>query len=208
MRRSRGTAGIKPLSLAPLASSPSRRALGRAGNGTRPLGFQEISKWRALLSRVGSSMAKNLLVGVGSKARKVKALYVGVGGKARKVKKVYVGVGGKARLVYTSYVAGTKINVSYTTNYETLTVTFTLEPSNATTGLSYTITSNLRRPYSTDITKLSNGYTFTFTATGRWMQDRPLTFVSVSHPDIGTKTLTACYDDVYTGNYWYNVKIT
>ena len=39
-------------------------------------------------------MAKNLLVGVGSKARKVKALYVGVGGKARKVKKVYVGVGG------------------------------------------------------------------------------------------------------------------
>ena len=32
-------------------------------------------------------MGKNLLVGVGSKARKVKALYVGVGGKARKVKK-------------------------------------------------------------------------------------------------------------------------
>lgn len=47
-------------------------------------------------------MGKNLLVGVGGKARKVKALYVGVGGKARKVKKVYVGVGGKARLVYMS----------------------------------------------------------------------------------------------------------
>lgn len=47
-------------------------------------------------------MGKNLLVGVGSKARKVKALYVGVGGKARKVKKVYVGVGGKARLVWQS----------------------------------------------------------------------------------------------------------
>ena len=153
-------------------------------------------------------MAKNLLVGVGSKARKVKALYVGVGGKARKVKKVYVGVGGKARLVYQSYVAGTKINVNYTTNYETLTVTFTLEPSNATTGLGYKISGNLNRPYSTDITKLSNGYTFTFTATGNWIQDRPLTFVSVDHPDIGTKTLTACYDNVYAAKYWYNVKIT
>lgn len=50
-------------------------------------------------------MGKNLLVGVGGKARHAKALYVGVAGKARKVKKVYVGVGGKARLVYTSYVA-------------------------------------------------------------------------------------------------------
>lgn len=56
-------------------------------------------------------MGKNLLVGVGSKARKVKALYVGVGGKARKVKKVYVGVGGKARLVYTSYIPVTGISV-------------------------------------------------------------------------------------------------
>lgn len=45
-------------------------------------------------------MAKNIYVGVGGKARKVKQLYVGVGGKARKVKKVYVGVGGKARLVW------------------------------------------------------------------------------------------------------------
>ena len=56
-------------------------------------------------------MGKNLLVGVGSKARKVKALYVGVGGKARKVKKVYVGVGGKARLVYQSYIPVTGISV-------------------------------------------------------------------------------------------------
>lgn len=48
-------------------------------------------------------MAKNIYVGVGSKARKIKQLYVGVGGKARKVKKVYVGVGGKARLVYAYY---------------------------------------------------------------------------------------------------------
>lgn len=56
-------------------------------------------------------MGKNLLVGVGSKARKVKALYVGVGGKARKVKKVYVGVGGKARLLYQSYIPVTGISV-------------------------------------------------------------------------------------------------
>lgn len=61
-------------------------------------------------------MGKNLLVGVGSKARKVKALYVGVGGKARKVKKVYVGVGGKARLVYQSYipVTGVKLEIAST----------------------------------------------------------------------------------------------
>lgn len=56
-------------------------------------------------------MAKNLLVGVGGKARHIKALYVGVGGKARKVKKVYVGVGGKARLVYQSYIPVTGISV-------------------------------------------------------------------------------------------------
>lgn len=57
-------------------------------------------------------MGKNLLVGVGGKARHVKALYVGVGGKARKVKKVYVGVGGKARLVYQSYIPVTGISLS------------------------------------------------------------------------------------------------
>lgn len=57
-------------------------------------------------------MGKNLLVGIGGRARKVKALYVGVGGKARKVKKVYVGVGGKARLVYTSYVAVSSNKIS------------------------------------------------------------------------------------------------
>lgn len=56
-------------------------------------------------------MAKNIYVGVGGKARKVKQLYVGVGGKARKVKKVYVGVGGKARLVYQSYIPVTGISV-------------------------------------------------------------------------------------------------
>lgn len=86
-------------------------------------------------------MGKNLLVGVGGKARHVKALYVGVGGKARKVKKVYVGVGGNARLVYTSYVACT--DLSFTTAYEAGfrnktqyygIITITTVPSNATTG--------------------------------------------------------------------------
>ena len=56
-------------------------------------------------------MAKNIYVGVGGKARKVKQLYVGVAGKARKVKKVYVGVGGKARLVY-AYVYATNLYFS------------------------------------------------------------------------------------------------
>ena len=102
------------LSVSYADSSPSRRALGISVNGARPLGFLQISKWRALLSRVGSAMAKNLLVGVGSKARKVKSLYVGVGGKARKVKKVYVGVGGKARLVYQSYIPVKGITITKT----------------------------------------------------------------------------------------------
>ena len=78
-------------------------------------------------------MGKNLLVGVGGKARHVKALYVGVGGKARKVKKVYIGVGGKARLVYTSYVAVTGITLTLNDKYAnrpTITAVFT--PSNAT----------------------------------------------------------------------------
>ena len=70
-------------------------------------------------------MAKNLLVGVGSKARKVKALYVGVGGKARKVKKVYVGVGGKARLVHTSYVPVTGIDLVLPDDITQPTVTIT-----------------------------------------------------------------------------------
>ena len=78
-------------------------------------------------------MAKNLYVGVGSKARKVKALYVGVGGKARKVKKVYVGVGGKTRLVYQSYVAVTGINVISVTNKgNPCRITISLSPSDAT----------------------------------------------------------------------------
>lgn len=78
-------------------------------------------------------MGKNLLVGVGSRARHVKAMYVGVGGKARKVKKVYVGVGGKARLVYTSYVAVTGITLTLNDKYaDEPTITAVFTPSNAT----------------------------------------------------------------------------
>lgn len=78
-------------------------------------------------------MAKNLLVGVGSKARKVKALYVGVGGKARKVKKVYVGVGGKARLVWSTYVKVTGITLTLNDKFaETPTITAVFIPSGAT----------------------------------------------------------------------------
>ena len=45
-------------------------------------------------------MSKAAFIGVGGKARKVRALYVGVNGKARRVARGYVGVGGKARLFY------------------------------------------------------------------------------------------------------------
>lgn len=78
-------------------------------------------------------MAKNLLVGVGSKARKAKALYVGVGGKASKVKKVYVGVGGKARLVYQSYipVTGVKLEIA-SKKGATCIIKAVFTPSNAT----------------------------------------------------------------------------
>lgn len=79
-------------------------------------------------------MGKNLLVGVGGKARHVKALYVGVGGKARKVKKAYVSVGGKARLVYQSYVAVTGIDLVLPDNITqpTVTITAVFTPSDAT----------------------------------------------------------------------------
>ena len=64
-------------------------------------------------------MGKNLLVGVGSRARHVKALYVGVGG--------------KARLVYTSYVAVTGITLTLNDKYaDNPTITAVFTPSNAT----------------------------------------------------------------------------
>ena len=84
-------------------------------------------------------MGKNLLVGVGSKARHVKALYVGVGGKARKVKKVYVGVGGKARLVYQSYIPVTGISLNISKDGI---VTATITPSNATGSIVWSMADN------------------------------------------------------------------
>lgn len=82
-------------------------------------------------------MGKNLLVGVGGRARNVKALYVGVGGNARKVKKVYVGVGGKARLVYQSYIPVTGISLtgksgSKYDDWWRCYITASFSPSNAT----------------------------------------------------------------------------
>ena len=45
-------------------------------------------------------MSKGVYVGVGGKARRVKAIYLGVGSRAHRVKKAYIGVGGKARLFF------------------------------------------------------------------------------------------------------------
>lgn len=93
-------------------------------------------------------MGKNLLVGVGGKARHVKALYVGVGGKARKVKKVYIGVGGRARLVWQDYVAVTGISLSNVLmgnrGYASMVqITATIKPSNAQNkALTWTVTSS------------------------------------------------------------------
>ena len=45
-------------------------------------------------------MAKNVYIGVGSAAKKVKKIYFGVGNVAKKVKKAYIGVGGVAKLFW------------------------------------------------------------------------------------------------------------
>ena len=93
-------------------------------------------------------MGKNLLVGVGGRARHVKALYVGVGGKARKVKKVYIGVGGRARLVYQSYIPVTGISLSNVLmgrrgHASMVQITATIKPSNAQNkALTWTVTSS------------------------------------------------------------------
>lgn len=118
-------------------------------------------------------MGKNLLVGIGGRARHVKALYVGVGGKARKVKKVYVGVGGKARLVYTSYVAVTGITFDHlnSSNYNDLWIYFKLTPTNAT-NRSVTFTKNSNQILFTSSKTMvadSNGYVYIrATVGGAW----------------------------------------
>lgn len=115
-------------------------------------------------------MGKNLFVGVGGKARHVKALYVGVGGKARKVKKVYVGVGGKARLVHQSYIPVTGITYSHLndSNYNDLWIYFKLTPTNAT-NLTVTFTKDINRIRFTSSTTMvadSNGYVYIRATTG------------------------------------------
>lgn len=115
-------------------------------------------------------MGKNLFVGVGGKARHVKALYVGVGGKARKVKKVYVGVGGKARLVHQSYIPVTGITYSHLndSNYSDLWIYFKLTPTNATNlTVTFTKDSNIIRfTSSTTMVADSNGYVYIRATTG------------------------------------------
>ena len=122
-------------------------------------------------------MGKNLLVGIGGKARHVKALYVGIGGKARKVKKIYVGVGGKARLVYQSYIPVTGISAKYTLvngkaddtyasvyyNYA-INLAATVNPSNATNpAITWTVDlisnewSSLKDRLVVNITPTNNG---------------------------------------------------
>lgn len=142
-------------------------------------------------------MGKNLLVGVGSKARKVKALYVGVGGKARKVKKVYVGVGGKARLVYTSYVAVSGINVSWTpTNLgvggkKTITFTALPYPSNAT-NLKLTWT---KRDQYVTLAPSSDGMTCVCTAS--YAGEMYGSTITVSSPDGPSVTLELIHAYAY-----------
>ena len=93
-------------------------------------------------------MGKNLLVGIGGRARHVKALYVGIGGKARKVKKVYIGVGGRARLVWQDYVAVTGISLSNVLMgnrgvTSIVQINATIKPSNAQNKtLTWTVTSS------------------------------------------------------------------
>lgn len=47
---------------------------------------------------------KEVYLGVGDVARKIKNLYIGIGGTARKIVKGYIGIGGVARQFYTAIV--------------------------------------------------------------------------------------------------------
>lgn len=150
-------------------------------------------------------MGKNLLVGVGGKARKVKALYVGVGGKARKVKKVYVSVGGKARLVYTSYVAVTGITVTHENlyNHSTNVLNFyvSITPSDATDkSYSVTVTNNDGYGEYKVMKWLSNGFQ---------LYSNPYNFhsttgctITITAKDGISKKLTVFYSGLNNGAYW------
>ena len=149
-------------------------------------------------------MAKNLYIGVGSKARKVKSLYVGVGGKARKVKKVYVGVGGKARLVYTSYVAVTGMtvtNAKYNSSGNLRAFYVTILPSNATdTSYSVTVTNNDKYGEYKVYQWLSNGFVLYSDAYNFHSKDGCT--LTITAKDGISKKLTVIYSGVNSGSFW------
>lgn len=150
-------------------------------------------------------MGKNLLVGVGGKARKVKALYVGAGGKARKVKKVYVGVGGKARLVYTSYVAVTGITVTHENLYNhssnVLNFYVSITPSDATDkSYSVTVTNNDGYGEYKVMKWLSNGFQLYSNAYN--FHTKAGCTITITTKDGISKKLTAIYFGVTDGAYW------
>lgn len=150
-------------------------------------------------------MGKNLLVGVGGKARKVKALYVGVGGKARKVKKVYVGVGGKARLVYTSYVAVTGITVTHENldNHSNKLLDFyvSITPSDATDkSYSVTVTNNGKKVEYKVMKWLSNG--FQLYASACEIYSKEGCTITITAKDGISKKLTAIYSGFINNAHW------
>lgn len=130
-------------------------------------------------------MAKDVYIGVGGKARKVKNLYIGVGGKARKVKKAYVGVGGKARLFYTSTLppaivdlwstnsnGDTVKSITYANGYWVVGGSYRHANSNATTAqIAYTTSVN--SPWTTvsvwETTSNNNTINCIAYANGYWM---------------------------------------
>lgn len=131
-------------------------------------------------------MAKNIYVGVGGKARHVKALYVGVGGKARKVKKVYVGVNGQARLAYTAYIPVTSIRC--TSYYNTgnangskggvtdLDICFELTPSDATNKqITASLSGSTASTPGIKITDIRNGTTVHVYSQHNWNENVKLT---------------------------------
>ena len=140
-------------------------------------------------------MGKNLFVGVGDKARHVKALYVGVGGKARKVKKVYVGVGGKARLVYTSYVAvtGVKLKIA-STNDKTCIIKAVFTPANAT-NLSVKWTIKSSNPFTVVKISAQNATTCTLTAQSSTGE----AWLTATTPNGISCTEKISYTAIYTG---------
>lgn len=140
-------------------------------------------------------MGKNLLVGVGSKARNVKALYVGVGGKARKVKKVYVGVGGKARLVYQSYipVTGVKLEIA-STKHDTCIIKAVFTPANATNlSVKWKITTS--NPLKEVKISAQNATTCTLTAPGALGEAR----LTATTPNGISCTEKISYSAIYGG---------